>query len=957
MVRSQLRHRPGRAVALVSAVAVATSAFTVLTGAARTQELQVRATVDGNHRSAYDILVRPRGGRTEAERQQDLVQAGFLSGIFGGITTDEWHRIEGIPGVEAAAPLAMVGYVMPSASVPVDLSAHLPADRTGRLFRVTTTTTADGGATRTPAATGYQYLTGNPLVVDLGTGSAAGSGPAEQLPSGTRVEACPAAPPVPAGPFAPAVRIGCDSTAGTRSVLDGQTVSTTVPAGPAGHRVQVPVPLLVAAVDPQAEARLSGLDTALVSGRYLGAHQGASTRDAEGAVSGPDGTTAVTVKQTTFPVLAASDSGLGTAVDVGVQLLPAADGRTPLQIGTDRLADLAGPTVVTRTITAQDAYRQLLDQITADTAHPGSSAGPTDPAASGAPAPANPGAPTAGRGTSLGSLAASWTVGPLHWSTGPDGRLRPDTVRNPPETWASLASNSPWLRVPPTNADTQLRSVTQHLARTGTDSGGVPLPAPVAVGVFDRSRLPSFNPLTAVPLGAYEAPDTRPADAAARTALGGGPLRPDGNLGGLLAQPPQLITTLDALPALTDGAFRGDLHAADPISSVRVRVADIRGTDAVSRERVRLVAQEIQRRTGLQVDVTYGSSPRPTELTVPAGAFGRPEITVTQNWVRMGVAFTVLDALDRKSLALFVLVLAVCALFVANSVAAAVRSRRTELGVLACLGWSPDRILAGLLGEVALLGLAAGVLGAAAAWPVGALSGLDVTAPRALAAVPGAVLLALLAAAPPVVRASRTRPAAAVHPAVAGNAGTTRARRISSLAAGNLRRTPGRSLLGALSVAVGTCALTVLAGVAGAFHSAVVGSLLGQAVSFQVRGIDYAAVATVVLLGALAVADVLYLGIRERAAEFAALAAAGWNDRELGRLVLAEGVLLGTLGALAGAGLGLAATAVLAGALPAALLVTAAAVAAGGVLLTAAASLVPAALLRRAPIGRLLTEE
>jgi ABC-type antimicrobial peptide transport system permease subunit len=117
-----------------------------------------------------------------------------------------------------------------------------------------------------------------------------------------------------------------------------------------------------------------------------------------------------------------------------------------------------------------------------------------------------------------------------------------------------------------------------------------------------------------------------------------------------------------------------------------------------------------------------------------------------------------------------------------------------------------------------------------------------------------------------------------------------------------------------------------------------------------------AAVATV-LLGAAAVADVLYLNIRDRAAELATLRAVGWSDAALGRLIAYEGLALGLLGAVTGAGLGLAGAAWLVGALPGTLVAVAVSVAAAGVLVTSVAALVPAALLRRLPTARLLAEE
>ena len=115
----------------------------------------------------------------------------------------------------------------------------------------------------------------------------------------------------------------------------------------------------------------------------------------------------------------------------------------------------------------------------------------------------------------------------------------------------------------------------------------------------------------------------------------------------------------------------------------------------------------------------------------------------------------------------------------------------------------------------------------------------------------------------------------------------------AGLALVNLVRTPGRTALGALSLAIGVCALTLLLAATIAFNDVLVGTLLGDAVAVQVRGTDYVAVIATVLLGVAAVADVLFLNLRERAGELATLEAGGWDDRALGRLVAFEGLWIG----------------------------------------------------------------
>jgi putative ABC transport system permease protein len=306
---------------------------------------------------------------------------------------------------------------------------------------------------------------------------------------------------------------------------------------------------------------------------------------------------------------------------------------------------------------------------------------------------------------------------------------------------------------------------------------------------------------------------------------------------------------------------------------------------------------------------------------------------------------------------LFALILVVCALFIGNSATAAVRGRRQELGVLACLGWSRPRIFTVVLGELACLGLAAGVAGGLISLPSAAALHLHASAGRAALAVPAAVGLALAAGAVPAWLAARADPVASVRPPVLASRRARHPGGITGLALVNVLRTPGRTLIGALTLAVGITALTLIISVVLAFQGTVVGSLLGDAVAVQVRGPDYVAAAATVVLGVLAVTDVLFISIRERAAELTTLRALGWTDRALGRLVITEGALMGIAGSVTGMALGLAGAAAFAGQLPVRLWLAAIAAGAIGTAVTVVAALVPAQLLRRLPTAALLAEE
>ncbi|MEV6925581.1 FtsX-like permease family protein [Dactylosporangium sp. NPDC051485] len=142
-----------------------------------------------------------------------------------------------------------------------------------------------------------------------------------------------------------------------------------------------------------------------------------------------------------------------------------------------------------------------------------------------------------------------------------------------------------------------------------------------------------------------------------------------------------------------------------------------------------------------------------------------------------------------------------------------------------------------------------------------------------------------------------------------------------------------------------------------AFHGALVGSVLGEAVSVQARAVDYVAVLATLLMSAVAVADVGYLNLADRRPEIAVAVAVGWRTGTLLRLFAIEAALLGLGGSLAGtaAGLGLAAT--LSGAVPPALVVVGAVAVVGGTALTVLATLVPLWLAGRPDVTGLLSSE
>lgn len=903
VVGAQVWRRRGRSMAVVAAIVVAAVSFSLLTSAVSTSQLRVEGTVEENFRSAYDVLVRPPGSRSELERADRLVRPNFLSDIFGGITLGQYRRIAAMPGVEVAAPVAMVGYVLPNVYLPITVD-DVETNAVHQLFRIEKTWLAQRGLSAYPDGTAYIYVT---------------TRPGDPVGVCAKYHAMNDRAPRSAFDLTAYIGAACYST---KTVRPGPTGLPGVKRGEEGIFYQLPYPLLLAAIDPVQEARLVDVDEAVTDGRYLQAEDRPRTRPAT-----PSDPTSLNYRQ--VPVVMANRTVVQERLRIEVQRLDLPrPGRVPDRLASAGakkwLAGLTGPTVRSTTQSAAELYPRIVRQFRQQDVYQ--------------------------------EGVQYWDAGPVTYQPSGEGHLAPVPQRNPRSTWAEARVG---YLAPPDNADVGFRKLTVHVGSNNITGNVYDSPVLRAVGVFDPDRIRGFSRLSQVLLTTYYPPAVAPGDERSAELLGGRALLPDNNLAGYVQQPPLLLTNLRSLSAFRDpNAYSNVDFEEGPISVVRVRVAGVSGPDPLSQERVRVVAERIARVTGLEVDVTIGSSPQPQLIDLPAGEYGRPALTLEEGWSRKGVTVALLSAIDRKSLALFGLVLLVCVLFLLNATTAAVRARRAELGVLACLGWPRRRIFALLEAELLATGLLAGLVGTGIA--ATAVTALDLrTNWQQLALItPVATLLAALAGIPPAWRAGQATPMEAIRPATrAPRRRATKVGSVSGLALVGITRWPGRTALGAAALFIGVAALAVLIAVQTGFHGQVTGTLLGDAIAVEVRGVDYAAAALTVALGAFAVADIAYLNISERVEEIGTMRASGWAESHLRRLFATEALATAALGATLGAATGLTLVAIL---LPIALqpvLLAAAIATTGGLAAALLALLIPLTQLNKiAPAAAIATE-
>ena len=867
---NQLRYRKHRAVALGLAILIASASFSLLLSTVRTSRLTVVGTVTQSFRPAYDILVRPRDSFTSLERDEGLVRSNYLSGIFGGISQRQYREVKRLPGVEIAAPIANIGFILPFDFVPLRINRVLDQNEDAALYRLHPEWHANQGLSRYPDDDQYVYYTTlNPMRVNERFDR-----PREVLSDGTEIAVCEGfSPPEPPSghPFTQRGRenLTCFSSETTTAMPSG-TDFAPFPPGVVGGALAANFPVLVAAIDPAQEEQLLDLSSAVTSGRPLHQDDGAALTRISRSSS-----------YKVVPLIASSRSYVDEELVVDVQRLavpePDALRRRLADNSAYRFAtELEGTSVGSLRLPIGPIYEGLIDDLDV---------------------PA--------REIEI-AYNGYWTATSTTYEGSPDGILKAQEIRNRPKVFASNYYGDGWA--PHQLRDTQFRKLTFHQASSAFTGRVLGTPALRVVGRFDPELLPGFSPLSEVPLETYYPPTIRPIAPEVEATLDGQPLLPNMNIGGYIAQPPLMLTTLKAARAMFDpSSFEGANETA-PISVIRVRVAGVQGPDPLSRERIRLVAEAIHEQTGLAVDVTAGSSPRDLRVQLPAGRFGQPPMTVREGWIEKGVAVSFLDAVDRKSLLLFILVLAVCTLFLANGGFASVTARRRELGVLSCLGWTRRELFGAVLGESVAVGAIAGIAGTVLVWVLVSLLDLRLPVWQALLVAPVSVLVTAAAGVLPAYRASRLEPLDALQPPVKA---ASKGRRVSSIvrmAVGNVVRVPARTILGCAGLFLGIAAFTVIVAINSAFGGQLAGTVLGRFISIEVRGPDLLSVGLIMVLGAASVADVLMVNTRERSIEFATLSAVGWSAGELRWLFLLEGVALGLLGSAAGAAAGAALT-------------------------------------------------
>ena len=835
--RQVLARRLGYALTLGALACAALGAVAIASVSERSRS-ELQGGVARAWRSPFDLLVRPAAGATPLERRRGLVRPNYLSGLVGGITDAQLRQIRRVAGVEVAAPLAVIGFAEWPGEIGVPERPLL-----GRgpyaVLRLRATARGDAGLSRYPRLVRPDYV----AVARHGTlVDRFGPGPTSEVleVAGHRIRcATPDELGSAARPRCETDRLRIISPEGVQWYPNELRSRLALP---------LRLPLLVAGLDPVAEARLTGLERCLTSGRYL---RSAPLR--EHTVHHPELVVnriagdwdAIDV--TDVPLLASERSFLGEQVTTVADRLEGPPG-----------APRRWRTLTHRTESLEQIYRESLGRI----------------------------------GRRLLASGVLVSAGDVSYR-----ELSPDRLQALAQPQLFSAFDNPVFadagtgrRYAPAEAhDTWMRPVAgRQLVLSQVASSRFRL-----VGRYDPVCLPGFDPLAGARLDMAAPPQV--------TLPNGKPLLPTRSPAGYATPPPLMLTTLQGARYFADQRLYSPAPGDAYISAVRVRVHGVAQATDASRRRLAAVALEIRRRTGLRVDVVKGASTRAVAVELPAGRYGRPALTVTERWSVKGVALRFGRAIDTQNLALLAVALITALLLSGQTAHLSVRRRRREFAVLRAMGWGRRDLTRLVVTETALVGAAAGLLAGVAGFALLAAAGKSEPA-LALLAAPGTALLAVVAGLAPALRAGygavldrlsrRARPRLSRPPRTAPGAG------ISALRHG----WRGDALLAVLALSVGAASVGAVILVAAAFNGQLDATVLGQHLRAEAGPAQLLISCLSAIIGALVAGQVIVLSYLERRQELAALRALGWPTSAIRGFVVGQGAGLALLSAAFAAG-------------------------------------------------------
>ncbi|MDN3450348.1 M1 family aminopeptidase [Planococcus sp. APC 3906] len=784
-----------RFILLMVGVLILSTGLSYLIGVTQANNGTVVEELQKRWKSSYHIVVRPQGSRSVTE-ELNLLEPNYLSGLEGGISLQQYEQIKAMAKVEIAAPIAMIG----SNTNYVDLEN--PAITEPGIYRMKMT---------------------------------------EETNTGAQIEVDETSVYVTAGAWQPGGEVAID-----------YGISPGIP------NLSYGTSIMIAGIDPEAEAAMAGLDQAIIpseSSRYFDEED---TFSATGEVMG--------VPEYRIPVLISNQDFVNAKITYRFEKLDIPFDKDQQAIAEDILAKgkekyldtLKGTPVKEFTYQTTDVHEKLIKKVL------------------------NP------------SDDGIMTVPDQAWIA-----LKPSTVNYSPvtspfsERWPyayevqpfELPEDSPWA----------IKNMYRQFNPYSVDSSAWPKLRLDFVGVFDPQNLRiSKDPLTELPMETYfpakaqwvmdaeEVPVNPPAD-----------MKPTNDDYGFLTKPPLVLTTLEAA---------AQILGETPISAIRVNVKGVELMDAESEKALQDVAAEIEQKTGLITDITLGSSPQLALTHLPSLGEEEGLGWVQQPWIKIGSSISIFKEAKIGLSGVIASVILVAVVYVFASSIIMLVARKKEFAVLLALGWRPSQLSKLLFWEATILGMLVALI----SWFILGLffvsGSVDTSASRVFLIGLSGLAIYWLGSLIPIALIRRIQPFESMRSGEVSHRAKrfVRSESVIGMSFNNLFSQWQRSVLSVLAIAVPTSLFIFFLFVTFRLKGVLYATWLGEFVALEVGTMHYVAMGVALLIAILTTTEIMWQNVSERQSQIAVLKATGWQNNSVRMLVLWEGILTGLAGGVIG---------------------------------------------------------
>ncbi|SHG06429.1 ABC transporter permease [Ornithinibacillus halophilus] len=819
--------RKERFILLLVGALIVSLGLTYLIGVSDTNKGTVVDHLQQRWSASYDIVVRPEGSRSVTEEKK-LLEPNYLSGLQGGISVDQYEKIKDIPGVEVAAPIAMIGY----AGYEIDFE-NLEFDEEG-IYRQTYEETLDLGIDKKTSNNTTYFAVGDwDLIKENLSEEGYGSG-----------------------------------------------------VGPPQEKLSIFSYALLAGIDPEQEAKLVGLDGAVVD---LGESRYFSDRDTVNRV----GDIMNEIYSTDFPVLVSNHAYVDKSYQFSIE-----------RLDIDFNRENANDTLVTIKENGKEAYLDTMDGV-GEKQHYTFSSEEAFRLFVNSVAGADMETGEMFEEDHLDRDAAPWIVdrpSPLQYKAvkSPFSERWPfayqvETFQNDPQTKPAFVGNESF----------------REPISFGKNSDDWPRIIPKWIGFYDPSKLDiSKDPTTELPMETY-----RPATAEFVIDADGEPvnpaktLKPTDNPYDFLTNPPGMLTTIEAAEQIL-----GD----EPISSIRVKVKGVMDLSEESQETLEWVANEIEKETGLITDITLGSSPQLTLSYVPSINDEEALGWFQQPWVNIGSAISIFREAKIGFTGVVFSVIAVAIVYVWATGLVSMLARRKEFAVLLSIGWRPGQLSKMLLYEAMILGAFVALLSWTMLSFVYVSTGGTIDLARFFLTGFFGFAIYVLGAIIPAGLIQKIEPYEAMRTGEISKSSKRilKTKGLVSMAFNHFIGKWRRSILSVVSIALPTGLLGIFLYISLRLKGIMYTTWLGQYVALEVGPVQYAAIIVALVIAILTTAEIMWQNITERQEEIALLKSIGWKNHVVRWLILLEGVFSGIFAAVIGVALAFVMMVVLYGQLP-----------------------------------------